>query len=1255
MLSGAYSKHYKTIERQNVETLKELSTQEKLDSIAKARKLSLETNRRRRALAVKRKVEAQKEEKRRKHILTKRREKQREATEKYQRCHIGSRPSSGSSGKSSPRLGETALDDALLLIRGSPHGTRAGSASPHGRGIGHKSPSDTQKEYGDPLNKPYFNKYASQHRASSPIERAQDHAREQKERDDLHNRSLRNLTSSRSLFERQLETHQQLLADQQKKSLREFNAAIMKEIHQDRKVQGLDEDNELDDHFIENSESLSSLDSLEGSDSTLQKSYDLTTYIDSFGQQQNGPLDIRLGSVPVSNISQIPNGEPLSLNNSENEQDKKFELSQRDDTLLGTSVNNTVDTGQKLADSVKNTETTIHAPNPPKMNTNELQKQVNMQQHIDMIMQQQSQSIQQQQQYQQKQEQQALVQNNGSLQNQEEKENFRPKVQMRAWATPSPVNQAHVQAVKSTAQNLVTKASPYSGRSTLTTVTTVTYYDKSRTPPVQAGVTPAVSHFNSIQKDTQSVPSQDKKQDMSHNVSNNYNHRGNVKTVTSAAEHNLEFLQTVTNGLNTVSDAVNTNAPDIIKQTPSTINSKVVPSHSPFYRASYASSSATRRQGNINGQTPDKVENTSKINGTVDQSSLGCVSGQLSVVSNGNGNHLHGDTEIIQGPVDPNAGENIDEDTDTISTINEEPIEVKEPKGILKKPGSKSDIMKKPRSAGNVKTGIRDSLEITRLNLHSQEEENADKPRKKNVRFADLCCNETEETEDSIGVLQEKLFVKTGKGVDAQKPPRPDSAKLGTASLGFNPGPERLRVASAESVRTSTIPRPKPHIVRPQAAAHIITQNSQIPAGGSGHAEDRKIVVVNSDFMEKVPAMLRAGNIGGVHSPGQPSSTQAVQLTGTTSYPHRGMEQKTTYAVSSIIMPKTVGAPLIMANGLSRQSTAPVSSATVPSQAGLNVRYEGTVYDDNGLRIDRTPTDDEINHLWENVRNCLSRNNHAGPAVSNSVNYTNNELQQPLFTSSRQAAPMSNKYIDGNALGQFTSLNRVAPNSQSHLQQHQTSIYGTNSLRRQNSSENANGTATKRYGLLHQRRQQQNPNSLKARNRLLAGKAQQYAVYQAPVPSYSDPQQSGVPPFLPTPEMSESMAAFLTAEQLAERSVSESSIHQAMEQAQIRQQVFNTLQPPQKVPSALSIEEQRLMESLDKLNEKLKITETTNTALNSTLPHHQQQQYVHVHTGGFRGHQPLISKQRRVIEAGPPPRGHINNNHISTILRADPI
>jgi Flp pilus assembly protein TadB len=53
-----------------------------------------------RALAIKRKSEAEREEKRRQQILAKRREKQQEATEKFQRGHIQSRPGSGTSSTS---------------------------------------------------------------------------------------------------------------------------------------------------------------------------------------------------------------------------------------------------------------------------------------------------------------------------------------------------------------------------------------------------------------------------------------------------------------------------------------------------------------------------------------------------------------------------------------------------------------------------------------------------------------------------------------------------------------------------------------------------------------------------------------------------------------------------------------------------------------------------------------------------------------------------------------------------------------------------------------------------------------------------------------------------------------------------------------------------------------------------------------------------------------------------------------------------
>jgi hypothetical protein len=46
--------------------------------------------------------------------------------------------------------------------------------------------------------------------------------------------------------------------------------------------------------------------------------------------------------------------------------------------------------------------------------------------------------------------------------------------------------------------------------------------------------------------------------------------------------------------------------------------------------------------------------------------------------------------------------------------------------------------------------------------------------------------------------------------------------------------------------------------------------------------------------------------------------------------------------------------------------------------------------------------------------------------------------------------------------------------------------------------------------------------------------------------------------------VSESMAGFLAAEQLAEQSVSESRIHEAMEEAQARQLAYNSARPQPK-------------------------------------------------------------------------------------------
>ena len=258
---------------------------------------------------------------------------------------------------------------------------------------------------------------------------------------------------------------------------------------------------------------------------------------------------------------------------------------------------------------------------------------------------------------------------------------------------------------------------------------------------------------------------------------------------------------------------------------------------------------------------------------------------------------------------------------------------------------------------------------------------------------------------------------------------------------------------------------------------------------------DKKVTIINNDFMEKVPAMARAQNGQVVHTV-TPSPVFAVT---TVSY-SRPVEQKVNYAVSSIVMPKTdapmgQSAPFIYPNYNAKTAPPPTSSSNNPQQVAVNgANYDGAVYDENGIRIDRTPTDDEINFLWDKVRTCLSRTSQATPDKMITPSPIGPDNQQSL---SRQAAPMHQKYIDGNALGQFNSLNRVAS---------QQAVYNTN-LRRHNSMDNVNGYS-KRYGLL-QRKQQPNPNSLKSRQQQQQG----YTVYQAPVPSQQEPHPTaGIQP-----------------------------------------------------------------------------------------------------------------------------------------------
>ncbi len=152
---------------------------------------------------------------------------------------VMSRQSSAGSNRSAPSSGNG--------------GGRASSASTATRGASHTD------GYGqDSLSRPYHNSYGH---GSHKNGRVHEHAREVAARAELQNKSLRNMTNSRSLFQQQLQQHQQLLVDQQHQSLHQFNSAIRQEIDNDPRMQRVvEENNEVE---VGRSGSPSSVDSLE--------------------------------------------------------------------------------------------------------------------------------------------------------------------------------------------------------------------------------------------------------------------------------------------------------------------------------------------------------------------------------------------------------------------------------------------------------------------------------------------------------------------------------------------------------------------------------------------------------------------------------------------------------------------------------------------------------------------------------------------------------------------------------------------------------------------------------------------------------------------------------------------------------------------------------------------------------------------------------------------------------------------------------
>ncbi|KAM4047881.1 centrosomal protein of 126 kDa [Anomaloglossus baeobatrachus] len=266
------------------------------------------------------------------------------------------------------------------------------------------------------------------------------------------------------------------------------------------------------------------------------------------------------------------------------------------------------------------------------------------------------------------------------------------------------------------------------------------------------------------------------------------------------------------------------------------------------------------------------------------------------------------------------------------------------------------------------------------------------------------------------------------------------------------------------------------------------------------------------------------------------------------------------------------------------------------------------VFGENGLRLDQTPTDEEIALLWQGVRSALAHKNAS----------TGDLRAGDMPAHLQHARPnLSHIVIDGAALNNWKSLSRM-----NGFFSPLNNGYVTLTRRKQilDSSEN------KRRALLEQRKGRpvsagwrpshaQNVNTIKIN----------------PLPSAQEPGQTHSAAH--SGEVSESTAQFMLAENLAETSATDGEILAAMQEMQANKHMAVIHRAPH---TALSIEEQRLLQSLDRLNQRLQNVQDTAIKPSTT-------------TNGFQPKSPL-----KVQQFPAQPAEHMTQAQKYRSLSADP-
>ena len=208
-----------------------------------------------------------------------------------------------------------------------------------------------------------------------------------------------------------------------------------------------------------------------------------------------------------------------------------------------------------------------------------------------------------------------------------------------------------------------------------------------------------------------------------------------------------------------------------------------------------------------------------------------------------------------------------------------------------------------------------------------------------------------------------------------------------------------------------------------------------------------QVMLINNNFMSRIPMYTSGTSTAAAATMAAPVSSVAATV-----YSVSGGRNGTTPSThsSSFAVAEKPGISTGTANGYNRtgpyysqaggggeamrvgggKSLVHTNPTILPSHSHFTHANNNTykaVYDENGMRIDRTPTDDEINNLWKNMRTMLDVGEGKGggsPPASTNINSSNSNEQAG---GGRQTVQVSHQYIDGASLGIPNGMGRVIP------------------------------------------------------------------------------------------------------------------------------------------------------------------------------------------------------------------------------------